>query len=259
MDKQWLLTGKTIVLTRAAEQMREYDDTMRALGAQCFPFPTIEIIPPKSSDLANAIADARYCDWLVFTSANGVRFFCEGLMRIHGNTELLHCVRLGVVGPATARVLQEYGAEVRCMPKEYLAEALAQEMGDVAGKKIVIAQADIARPDLCEALQQRGAIVHVYHAYRTVLRSVSREEVQRLLDARPDYITFASSSAVDGFFRAVRGSGFIPESTAFVCIGPSTAQTLAKQGIASAIVATEHTIDGMFRAILNEEVVRATL
>ena len=51
-----------------------------ALGAQVIELPTIEIHPPADpAPLDRAIAELPSYDWLIFTSANGVRFFMERL------------------------------------------------------------------------------------------------------------------------------------------------------------------------------------
>jgi len=74
------LFGKRIVVTRAREQADALASRLTALGAGVIELPTIEIRPPADcGPLDRAIAELDSYDWLVFTSANGVRFFLDRL------------------------------------------------------------------------------------------------------------------------------------------------------------------------------------
>ncbi len=74
------LFGQRIVVTRARGQAESLSAKLRALGAEAIELPTIEILPALDSEpLDRAIANLGSYDWLIFTSANGVRFFLERL------------------------------------------------------------------------------------------------------------------------------------------------------------------------------------
>ena len=64
-----------------------------------------------------------------------------------------------------------------------------------------------------------------------------------------DFITFASSAGVRGFFE---NGGNIPENTKAVCIGKYTAEELEKHGFSNFLVAKEACADGIVETILNE-------
>src|SRR5436190_3005725 len=69
------LFGKRIIVTRARGQADALSAKLRALGAHVIEIPTIEIRPAANyGPLDRAIADLAAYDWLIFTSANGVRF-----------------------------------------------------------------------------------------------------------------------------------------------------------------------------------------
>jgi len=73
------LFGQRIVITRAREQAGTLALRLRALGADAAELPSIEIRPTEDySALDSAIANLGVYDWLIFTSANGVRFFSIG-------------------------------------------------------------------------------------------------------------------------------------------------------------------------------------
>ena len=74
------LFGKRILVTRAREQASALARRLEAAGAEVVEFPAIRIVPPESwAPLDAAIARLREYRWVIFTSANGVRFFWERL------------------------------------------------------------------------------------------------------------------------------------------------------------------------------------
>src|SRR5262249_46546891 len=76
------LFGKRIVVTRDRRQAAELGDPLEALGAEVISVPTIEICEATDPcPLDNAIARLDSYDWLIFTSANGVRYFIDRLDR----------------------------------------------------------------------------------------------------------------------------------------------------------------------------------
>ncbi len=80
---------------------------LEALGAEVIEFPTIEIRPAEDyRQLDAALADLRAYDWLIFTSANGVRFFME---RLELRDRDLKSFRGSVcaIGPATRKAVEK--------------------------------------------------------------------------------------------------------------------------------------------------------
>lgn len=74
------LFGRSIMVTRAADQAGEFSVMLRSLGARVLECPTIAIVPPESwDDLDSAISRIDTFDWAIFTSFNAVRFFFQRL------------------------------------------------------------------------------------------------------------------------------------------------------------------------------------
>src|SRR6185436_16177253 len=113
------LTGKTIVITRAASQSAELRNRLEDLGARVIECPTIQIVPPKSwKPVDDAIRRLRSYQWLLFTSANAVEQFMDRM------GERRPSIPIAVVGSATAAKLGEWGLEAALVPKEFRAEGL---------------------------------------------------------------------------------------------------------------------------------------
>src|SRR5215467_1698029 len=72
------LTGKTIVITRAASQSADLRNRLEDLGARVIECPTIQIVPPKSwKPVDEAIRRLNTYQWLLFTSANAIQQFMD--------------------------------------------------------------------------------------------------------------------------------------------------------------------------------------
>jgi uroporphyrinogen III methyltransferase/synthase len=248
------LAGKRILITRAAEQAAGLSALLEAEGAEVVMLSAISIEPVADyAALDRAIQQIEGYHWVIFTSVNGVRAFVERLHRAEMDWRALKGVRLGAIGPATAEALRASGVRPDFVPDEYVAEAIIADIGPVAGQRILLPRADIAREALAVELRRLGADVEEIAAYRTVARPLDTQTVTAALKAHPDAITFTSSSTVRGFLAALGGLNLAEtlRGVAVACIGPITAQTAREAGLMPQIVAKEYTMPGLTRAIVS--------
>jgi uroporphyrinogen-III synthase len=235
---------------------------LRALGAEPLLFPTIAIAPPEvAGPLDQAIAQLSGYDWIIFTSVNGVQHFWARLAELRassavdGASDLSIQGKVAAIGPATAEALRRRGASVHLMPAEYRAEAILDVIGDVAGQRILLPRADIARPALADGLRSRGAQVDDVRAYRTI-RGEPSPAAFDALRAGVDVVTFTSSSTVRNFVSLTEGLDFGHPLVA--CIGPVTAATAHELGLRVDLVAETYTIDGLLESLANHLQIRKT-
>lgn len=248
MDQSRPLAGQRVLVTRPQEQAADLIERLRDLGAEPVPCATIRVEGPADyGPLDEAIAVVDRYDWVIFTSVNGVRFFGERLAALGCEPARLNAVRLAAIGPATARTLAGLGLRVEFVPGRYVAEAIVEEIGDVAGQRILLPRADIARKALAEGLRDKGAQVDEVTAYRTVAADAS------LPAGKIDIATFTSPSTVRNFVALVEAAGQDPAAylapARVACIGPITAQAAEAEGIRVDVVAEEHTVEGLIAAI----------
>jgi uroporphyrinogen-III synthase len=259
MDRQTdrPLSGRHIAITRPPEQAPELAARLEAEGAQVTLLAAIRIAPIEDTRLLDAaLRELATFDWIVLTSVNGVHAVAERLATLGLSWEARGRARIAVIGPATAFALEEHGVTPDYMPAEYVAERIVGGLGNVAGQRILLARADIARRALADALLLRGAAVVEAAAYRTLVRPPDVELLRQALTVdRPDAITFTSSSTVRGFMENVAALGLDAREAlygiALACIGPITAATLREYGLEPDVVATEYTIPGLVRALLD--------
>jgi uroporphyrinogen III methyltransferase/synthase len=248
------LAGRRIVITRAAEQAAGLSMLLEAEGAEVMTLSAISIEPAAdTAALDGAIGEIERYRWVIFTSVNGVRAFVERLHHADLDWRALKGVRVGAIGPATAEALRAAGVRPDFMPDEYVAEAIIAGIGDVSGQRILLPRADIAREALAVELRRLGAEVEEIAAYRTVTRPLDTQTVTATLAARPDAVTFTSSSTVRGLAAALPGVPLAEalRGIAVACIGPITAQTAREAGLTPQIIAEEYTMPGLTRAIIS--------
>jgi uroporphyrinogen III methyltransferase/synthase len=253
MDKQ-PLNGKRILITRAREQSGEFATRLKKLGAEAIEFPTIEIVQPlRWKELDQAIDQLKSYDWIIFTSANGVNFFCQRL-REKGKYRLPSSLKLCAIGPATANQLKEKKISVDYMPKEFIAEAILKgfEKMAIRGKRILLARAKKARDVLPKGLRKMGAEVDVVEVYRTVRPKGGSKKLKQLIaDGKTDVITFTSSSTVNHFAELLKKEDLKKwlKGIAIACIGPVTAKTAEEWGMKVQIQPKQYTIPSLTQAI----------
>ncbi len=248
------LAGRRVLITRPAEQAPGLAALLEAEGAEVVTLSAIRIQPlDDASALDRAIQQRERYQWVIFTSVNGVRAVQDRLDAAGLDWQALKGMRLAAIGPATAAALRSAGAQPDFVPDEYIAEAIAAGIGEVAGQRILLPRADIAREALAIELRKKGAEVDEIAAYRTVTQPLDAERVKAALAQRPNVITFTSSSTVRGFLTGL--GGLNPDEmlrgVVVACIGPITAQTARACGLTPQIVADEYTMPGLTRAIVS--------
>ena len=248
------LFGKRIVITRAREQADALRDALEDLGAQTIAIPTIEIRDPASwKPLDQAIGRLEEFDYLLVTSANGVRNFMRRLHACGRDVRDLKGLTIGAIGPATAAEFAKTGVKVDFVPAEYRAEGLLEVLGghDIKGKQFLIPRARVARDIVPRVLEERGARADVVAAYETALPEFAPGELDGLLTPVADIITFTSSSTATNFARLLGDRSITEalEGVAIASIGPITSATLRKLGARVTLEARESTATGLVRAI----------
>jgi uroporphyrinogen III methyltransferase/synthase len=246
------LFGQRIVVTRARGQAEALSSRLHALGAEVIELPTIEIQPALDYDpLDQAIAQLGSYDWLVFTSANGVRFFLERLDRSAVDLRALRA-RICAIGPATRAALEALHLKVDLMGKDFVAEGMLAAFAafNLTGQRILLPRAAVARDLVPVELARRGATVDVVEAYRTVVPDSARAAAAEIFSAprKPDWITFTSSSTVRNLAAVAGADALAGVKTA--SIGPVTSATARECGIEVTVEASVFTVDGLVDAIL---------
>lgn len=251
------LSGRRVLVTRAAHQAGKLSEGLRALGAEPVEVPVLEIRPPASFDaLDAALRQVDSYDWLILTSANTVRALAERADVLGIEFALPSSTKVAAVGEATAAAARKAGLPVTFVPEAYVAESLVAGLLEglqlqTAGVRILLARAAVARDVIPDALREAGVVVDVVEAYQNAMPERVPEQLQEALAQGIDAATFTSSSSVTHLAEAAREAGvsWPFAGVAAVSIGPITSQTLRDSSWEPAIEANPSDIPGLIAAV----------
>lgn len=222
------LAGRTVVITRAAEQTEATIELVASFEATPIVVPLIEIVDEPSGMAKLAALDLLDIDWLVVTSPNGAGRVAPLLQPAST------APRIAAVGATTAAALP------RC---DLVAETQSARglltMFPAGPGRIVVVQAVDAAPTLVEGLAELGWTVTAVSPYRAVSTVPSPEQQRAALAA--DAVLFASGSAARAWVEVF---GRRAPSVA-VAIGEQTAADAERAGLKIAAVSADHTVYGM--------------
>lgn len=243
-----MLKGKRIVITRTPEQGEGLAGRLVEVGAVPLYFPVIQLLPLRSEALTAALSSLIQYNWLIFTSANAVRFFFSQVPNRVSNRQL---PPVAAVGPATAAALHRYQVQAAFVPAVFSGEQLALSLGDLRGQRILLPRARIGRPDIVNRLRAQEAVVDDIALYDTVT-AVPTPSALASLAAGFDGLTFTSPSTVLNFLT-IWDNHDLPyawlEAAVIACIGPATAEEATTLGLPVHVTASEHTVDGLVQAL----------
>ena len=247
------LEGRAILVTRARAQSEEITAGIEALGGTVIHCPTIEFAQPSDpAPLEAAINRLESFDWIVFTSANGVTFFCDRLnqLREDGVDSIASLVTCAI-GPSTAKALASAGVEADVIPEVATSEGALSAIIEYAGGmealsdiRFLIPQARVAREVLPIELGKLGALVEAVEAYQTIRPSIDPGKIIALLEQGAiDAITFTSPSTVSNFAVLVGSQDLsqLLRTCVVACIGPVTTATARQYGLENPIEPETHT------------------
>ena len=205
------LSGKRLVVTRAAKQSSGITARLTAIGAEVIETPMIETRTldkplamchpePKAKDPdRNCSADLNSLanfDILAFTSTNGVESFFKQLFAAGFDVRVLAGKKIASVGKITEKKLLEYGIRCDYVPEDHTGEGLGKLLGSlpVDHSRILLLQGNLADDTLLKLLPQATRWV----VYET-LPVAELPEWKREAVAGADAVVFASTSAVENF------------------------------------------------------------
>lgn len=248
------LYGKRVLVTRPRHQAGDLVRRLEQLGAIPFVLPTVEIREPADwSAVDSAIANLSSCQWLVFTSANGVQAFVRRLRQTGRDLRCLGGVKLAVIGPATGDALRAFHLEPDVTPDIYNSEALAEALQPlVTGQRVLLARADRGRDVLRQELAKVATVdqVAVYSQVDAV--SADSEALDCLRRGEIDYVTLTSSNiaraliaTLDETCRGRIQSGAVK----LIAISPETGRAVRELGLPVAAEADVYTTEGLVSAL----------
>ncbi|MDY6917287.1 MAG: uroporphyrinogen-III C-methyltransferase [Chloroflexota bacterium] len=246
------LFGKRVLVTRSRSQASAFSSLLAERGADPVELPVIEtndVTDPTALD--RAVSGLSGYQWVLFTSANGVQAFWKRLRALNMDARSFRDVRIAAIGPATAMALEARGLRADLLPTEHTSEAMAAELATVgiAGDRILLPRSDIAPRDLTDRLVELGAEPVEVSAYLTQPATSASSGRDMLLEGKIDIVAFTSASTVANLLKALGNERCALDRAIIACIGPRTAEAAEKAGLTVEVIAPEHTVPGLVKAI----------
>jgi uroporphyrinogen-III synthase len=259
MSKIPVLAGRRIAVTRAREQSPELAAKLTALGAEVVELPLIQVSKQIEKDpLSDVMLELGGYDWIVFTSANGVRFFMEEFLRLFDDIRALGLLRFACIGDTTAAAIRAFHLKIECQPKVATAEALADDLvatGSLDSAKVLVIRGNLNRDVIVTKLEEARAIVDCLQVYKTEKTDLSAEPAAADFRARgADAMLFASSSAVQSFVDQAGALTLGKDAKRPLAgsIGPQTSETMKKVGMPIDFTAKTPSLDSLVEALVKK-------
>jgi uroporphyrinogen-III synthase len=222
------LTGRTIVITRAADQAEATTELVTSFGAIPIVVPLIKIVDEPTGMVQLAALELDNVDWVVVTSPNGAQRLA---LRLDPEADR---PLLAAVGSTTAEALPHCDLAADAQSALGLLDVFPQGPG-----RVVVVQAVDAAPTLVDGLRERDWNVVAISPYRAVPMTPSTE--QQLAALAADAVLFASGSAARAWVKAFG----LHTPPVVVAIGEQTATAAEHAGLKISVVSADHSVYGM--------------
>jgi len=257
---------KKVAIFRPEGAIERTRKAVEQAGFAFFGFPVFKLVAKKEAlpEIKNIFSAspspvAKAVDFVVFTSANGVRFafeICEsGGLDLR---ELLSSAHIVAIGPATVQELKKRGLSA-FVPEEFSSRGIVCLLASVGvkGKKVLLLRSSAGSSSLRMQIEELGASVKDIAVYEPVLRgdADAKRDFERLLEFEPEFAVFTSSGTFKSFLRLSRAFGVESDvlsmlnAAKIVAIGEPTASAVRDAGLEVSIIPEKSTIESILEAI----------
>jgi uroporphyrinogen-III synthase len=226
------LAGRTIVITRAADQGEATAELVASFDATPVLVPLIEIVDEPAGMSQLEALDLVGVDWLVVTSPNGARRVGRSLAAVPGR------LKFAAVGAATAAALPRCDLIAETQSARGLLKLFPPGPG-----RVVVVQAVDAAPVLVDGLGTLHWTVVAITPYRAATTAPPAEQQRAALAA--DAVLFASGSAARAWAEIFGGRA----PSVAIAIGEQTAAAAERAGLKISATSADHSVYGMLATL----------
>ena len=168
------LSGKRVWITRSPERAEPVASALRELGAEVLVAATtaiVDIDAPAVAALVGALRSPSSYDWILFTSANGVRACARYLQESGTDCSVLSSLKIAAMGEATGAALAAVGLTATIQETGGTSEDLALSLLAAAAPvapRVLYPRARTGREEALNLLRASGSHVGAYPAYASV-------------------------------------------------------------------------------------------
>ncbi|MBX3180626.1 MAG: uroporphyrinogen-III C-methyltransferase [Candidatus Hydrogenedentes bacterium] len=240
-----------VAVTHSSRGNESLEGRLRALGADVFVCPTVEV---QQESRPEGIEELGGYDWIVLASANAARSVFAALDAAGRDARYLGGVKICAVGASTLAALEQRYLRADATPGNYTPEAAVAAMealGSLAGSRVLIPRADVARASLAGALEARGAAVTETVAYHMELPAGAAGAMSGLVEFKPGLVVFTNAAAVRNLSELLSAEEMaaLTREAAVASIGPVTSRAAEAAGFRVAVEPGLHDVAHLVEAV----------
>jgi len=241
------LTGKHILITRAAQQAAETALLIENKKGIATSFPCLQH-QTLTTNIHDALQHIEDFSDIVFTSVNGI----QAVFKNNTNTitKLFQGKRIAVVGEKTAQTLKEYGLQADIIPKQASQLGLIkayQEQG--LPQSLLFFRAEDGSDILLEYLRGQNITTQLIAAYRSVCPDSDNSEVLAMLEKNIIDATLLGSAKTTKHYLQRIGSLELANRPTLVAISQQVADAADKLGLKVQIIAKHANFPSMLESL----------
>jgi uroporphyrinogen III methyltransferase/synthase len=248
------LYGRSIMLARPDGQNQALADELTALGASVFVQPGLQITAPDPASqdgqaLRASVEQVTDYDWIVFTSANGVRYWIDALLASQRDIRALASCKFAGVGPSVSKALAEY--HLACdfhLEEDCNAESLMNALTETLnGKRVLLVSTNRSQmtSELVPPTIARITRVVAYVTEPVERLAPSCEERLRSVDEL--YVLASSTAIAQAAWQMLQACA---SSIVWLALSPRIASELRRLGADRIVDIPDLSIDSIRQAIL---------
>ncbi len=253
------LRGQRVAITRSRQGNSRLRRLLEAEGAEVLELPLIETrAHTDPAVLTEVFAGLGSYEWIVFTSANGVRHFFHYFFRAYEDIRAFGGMRIACVGEGTAEALRPYHLAPELLPETATAEALADALiatDSLDSANVLLVEGNRNSPLLFKRLSDEGrAIVDRLPIYATDLTDLADHPAAEAFRREgADWLLFASSSAVKSYQQQQAQLRLDPAARQprVLSIGPQTSAACREHGLDPAAQAADPSLESLVATLLD--------
>jgi len=248
------LFGKNILVTRDEPGNIDFGEKIIERGGNPVSFPTFQIKSlTDTTEFLQTLTKLSDYDWVIFTSQNGVKVFFEAIGKLNKDARVFSSAKIACIGPQTEATLNQFAIKADFVPSVFTSEQFGMQLLEftkLKDKKILLLRSEIASDELVEILKKANAKVDDVSTYTAIMQKNETAYLEEKINNREiDWITFASPSAVQGFFDNINIEIINSSPIKIASVGPVTSKELEQKGVKVDVTANEHTFNGLLDAI----------
>jgi uroporphyrinogen-III synthase len=178
------LENRVIISTRPVSSDDNLHDNLIQNGATVLEFPMIEIKCARvDENIKRVLLEIELCDWIIFTSKNGVASFFSLLEKIRCSKEIPSSVKIATIGKTTEEEVRKNGAAPFFVSSGTTSADLLKELsnGQIKFNEIVLLPLGNLAKDILEKGLTSVANPTRINVYETIeAKNVSTEIIDRI-------------------------------------------------------------------------------